>query len=61
MAGRPDQARLAMDVPADDIDLMCGEQQRFAQRSEIGGCVVQDSQPSRFALSPDGVAGQEDG
>ena len=61
VAGRTDEPGLAMDVPADDIDLMCGEHQRLAQRGEIGGGVVQDGQPPRFALSPDGVAGQEDG
>ena len=61
MPGRPDQAGLAVDVPADDIDLLGGEQQRFAQRGEIGGSVVEDGQPPRLAPSPDGVAGQEDG
>jgi hypothetical protein len=40
---------------------MRGEQQSFAQRGEIGGSVVQDGQPARLALFPDGVAGQEDG
>ena len=61
MAGRPDEAGLAMDVPADDIDPICREQQSFAQRGEICGRVVQDGQPARPALFPDGIAGQENG
>ena len=59
--GRADEAGLAVDVPADDIDLLRGQQQRFAQGGEIGGGVVQDGQPPRLAPSPDGVAGDEDG
>ena len=50
VAGRTDEAGLAMDVPADDIDLMCGEHQRLAQRGEIGGGVVQDREPPRLHL-----------
>jgi hypothetical protein len=60
-AGRPDEAGLAMDVPADDIDPIRGEQQSLAQRREVGGGVVQNGQPARLALFPDGVAGQQDG
>jgi len=61
MARRPDEAGLAVDVPADDVDPIRGEQQRFAQRGEIGGGVVQNGQPARLALLPDGIAGQQDG
>ena len=61
MAGRPDKAGLAVDVPADDIDMVCCEKQSRAQGGKIGARVVQDGQPSRLAPSPDGVAGREDG
>jgi hypothetical protein len=40
---------------------MRGEQHGVAQRGEIGGSVVQDGEPARLALFPDGIAGQQDG
>ena len=54
--GRPDKAGLAVDVPADDIDMVCREKQSRAQGGEIGGRVVQDGQPPRLAPFPGTVS-----
>ena len=59
--GGADQRRLAVDVPAKDVDLPLSQQQRVAQRCEIIGSVVENRDPARFAPFPDGLAGDEDG
>ena len=58
--GRPDQRRFRVNVPADDVYLPLGQQQRVPQRAKIRGSVVQDSYPARFTSLPDGPAGDED-
>ncbi|WP_245309661.1 hypothetical protein [Bradyrhizobium jicamae] len=61
MAGRPDKAGLAVDVPTDDVDLPRRAQQRFPQSGEIRGRVVENCQPPCLAPSPDGLTRDEDG
>jgi hypothetical protein len=49
-----------VNVPAEDVDLPLGQQQRVPQRAKIFGSVVQDRYPARFASFPDGLPGDED-
>ena len=58
--GRTDQRRFRVNVPAKDVDLPLGQQQRVPQRAEIGAGVVEDSYSACFTSLPDGPAGDED-
>ena len=50
-----------MNVPAKDMHLPLGHQQRVPKRTKIPGSVIQDRYPARFADFPDGLAGDQDG
>jgi hypothetical protein len=61
LPGRPHEPGLAVDVPADDVDLPRRQQQRLAQGGKVCGCVVENRQPPCLASSPDGLTRNEDG
>jgi hypothetical protein len=49
-----------VNIPADNLHLPLGKQQRLPQCAKIFGGVVENGDPARFAPLPDGLAGDED-